>query len=857
MSSRVREKRLRNIEFPAESYKVDAALVERAKWPSKVWDKKGWRPPRDLVSPDSFKPGTPSASGQVVAGAAKPDAATVPLPAVVPPAVEGNSQAVVVGGVPAGPPRPVIPPIVSPGGSPPTSTQPAPVVSAPTAPSPSSPPVAATPGTTNIPLTPGTTLPLPKVEVPLVGDVATPAYNLIKKQLLNVLDSKPFKARSFTLADMKIGEFTGLNVKTRFKILDENDPLIANDSIRRESIRMARATNVPQTWAITGGGIFPSVSLHATIPTGKGPDIVLGFSTGAGIDYSLIAPYAHDANLTVDVLKKQPVALPLTTEAALAMKSGTEVTLTGSGNVAASVGTIMGKRLSGSYGGINISAGASADMGVTVAADAALSFRVKKLEGNKVFVQVSQGYDTERSATVGAGIGGHVTVPDNLPLPTRNLPPGLPVGLFPEGSAVGAINDTLVKLKNLTPEALEYKLNKMMKLDVRADFSKQTSSREIQSYVFDLDNPEAAAAYQSMMRLDFRDVDAKVAAARAGTETGVRAAHYVEQYKASSATVRANAFIVSLLNAAVKNSTLSGTLESDHGDYTYDRADLKRSYSGLITNYFKGARDMKRELVMLKPPIGEVQNYFHMRSEVKGDYITSQDDMRQFLAISDLSGGPADVSAKLLNNPKLLKAFGTTNRIIDVYVTDVGLKHLAEMNHSQLEDAYALYLQTLKHETAPANAGPLWTGRAPWADRDHPNHRKIVKVLNAEIEVGPKSQGTSFAAEYYRLTGGRVLAQDAADYLDCQRWAKMVESLIDKELTPKERAEILVEKADELGFGLDSLGAVAAAVGPENVLVNEMSLEDTSKKNAPIVMHREGQIQDPRGVIDSILNRPD
>ncbi|MBX7116936.1 MAG: hypothetical protein K1X64_21605 [Myxococcaceae bacterium] len=826
MSNRVRRKPVRNLQLPELEFKTDDALLRSAKRTLKQLSTKkadSWQPPQTPVPP--APPPSPAPSGTVIVPPAPDAAQAVSHPSLL--VVTGAPlPAIGTDGVPRPPPAQV--PVITAG----RGAQTPPPTTPPAAP-PSAPPHISLPGG-------GANISLPSTGVGVIDQLALPAYQKIKGEVEKLLASEAFKARDITLADMKVGEFSGVTVKSQFQVLSDSDPLIANDAVRSASVAAAKAAKRPETWALTGGGLFPSVEVGATIPTGQGPDITLGFSAGVGIGFSVLAPYPHDASLTLDVVKNNSIAMPFSADAATALKAGTEFNFTGTGNAAANVNTSIGKKLSSAYGGIKVTAGVWADVGVSVATNAELNFRVKRLDGSKVFVAVSQGYDVNGAVTAGISGGVDVTLPQKFP--TNPLPGGVFGPMVTKALGVSAI----------TPQKLAGEINKVLKFDVRAEAAQQKSSREIQSYVFDLSKPEARAAYEKMMHLDFREADKQVEAARAGADTGVKAAHYVEQFNANSETLKANLFTLKALNAVSKRSTLHGKLDTAQGSFEYDRADLERSYSGLITNYFRGSREVKRELVMLKRPSGVVDNYFHVRSEVDSDYVTSKSDLRQFLALSELSSGANEATTKLRNDEKMLGNFGTTNRVVDLYVTDAGIERLAKMSEVELEDAYALYLRTKTDETPPSQPKPYWTGPGPWADRGHPRHGLIMNVLNSTD--GGTQDGFNLDSEYREATGGRSLNSDSNDWQDCRDFVKLVRKLQTAN-SPQQRAQMLVNAHKQLGFGLDMLGALTASVGPENVLVNEMSIHDKSRE-MPLVIHREGEVQDPRALINTLINAP-
>jgi|CXWL01.1.fsa_nt_gi hypothetical protein len=859
MVSRVRPKPVRSLNVPADELKVDEELLRSAKRTLRKLaaankaKPPGWTPPESSAARPAPSaptvPGDPASTPApvIASGQLAPVSPGAGVPGAV---VQGTVVAPDVAGAPAliVPPAPTItgatlpmtgtaqPVVVNPGL--PGATLPG--SGQPTVPVPGQPAGPAT--TTNLPLPgDGAHIAIPKTEIPVIDGLVTPAYVKLKGELQKLLDSEIFSTRDITLSDVKIGEYSGVSIKTHLQILPDTDPLIANDPVRSASIARARASGTPETWALTGGGVFPSVNVGATIPTGAGPDITLGFSAGVGINYAVLAPYPHDATLTLDVVKNNSVGLPFGANSATALKPGTEVNFSGSGNAAANVGTNIGKKLSASYGGATLTAGLWADVGLSVATDAQLSFRVKRLDENKVFVAVSQGYDIVGKVTAGVTAGADIELPANLP---SNVIGG------------GLLGPTATKLlggvKGLSPQDLANQVNKVMKIDIRAEAAQQKSSREIQSYVFDLSKPEARAAYEKMMLLDFRDADRQVEATRAGADTGVKAAHYVEQFKSNSESVKATLFTLKALNAVQKRSTTHGVLETSQGRFEYDRADLEKSYSGLITNFFKGSRETNRALVMLKRPTGEVDNYFHFRSAITSDYVTSQADMRQFLAISELAGGANAATTALRNDSKLLKAFGTTDRIIDLYIADEGIERLSQMSTVELEDAYALYLRSKTKEETPSKPVENWTGAAPWADRDHPRYGMIMECLTTTD--GGSGSGLELNSEYQAATGGRSLQSDSIDYRDCLKWVQLVQKLQSAK-SPQQRAKMLVDAHKKLGHGVDMIGALTAAVGPQNVLVNEMSVKDTSRK-LEVVIAREGEIQDPRAIIDTLINNP-
>lgn len=648
----------------------------------------------------------------------------------------------------------------------------------------------------------------------------------LKGKLLDLAKDQVYASRDLSITDFKLGDKAGVGVRVQVAPLANDNPLVANDPHRAATTKRMQDAGQKVTWATVGGGLYPHAGFGVSLPAGPAR-VNAGFSANASIGYSVLAPYPLEASSLKTLGKNLTVDLPFNAENARAMAEGTEVRIAGRGTVAANVGVGVGASLA-DFGGI-IQVGASANAGVGVSAEGSLSIAVKKLEGDKVFVSLSQVDTKAASASVGVNVGVTVNLQDQLP--------DLGGKIFNEGGQLAA-------------KTVEKEIAKMANLDLSAAHSRSKTETVLQNYVIDLSTAEGAKAYDDLLKLDARAAD-KLGAAGSPS---VAFAKLDEVGRTSNLGVNARLGKLELLKAVSSRTETHGTLDSSQGRIDYDRARLDQSYSGILSNIWAGKRSMSAELVQTTRPGQPTDSYLHMTQTVAGDKVTTKNDVRKFLALSQMLGAQGQALTAAQDDKKLLGSFGKTDRTVDVYVTDQGLQALAKASREDVRQAFAKTYETLDRPwdmdyLIGGNKG-VWT-QTPWLATGHKDHAEIMSCLKG-YRLG--DENAQQLESSYRFMTGRSLNQDAYAFQQSQKFEALVGKLQAAE-TPAERAHVFAQA--DLSLDLEhELGAIALIAGGDAVMVNNLGLKDATGKGRDLTFVSEGALRDPKGEIDRILARP-
>ncbi|MEW5853210.1 MAG: hypothetical protein AB2A00_30800 [Myxococcota bacterium] len=655
-----------------------------------------------------------------------------------------------------------------------------------------------------------------------LGNVANDGVvGKVKEKLVELARKEIYKPQEFAVADLRIGEHVGAAVRVQTRLLSAQDPVVTNDANRAAATARLEQGGKDVTWAYTGGGLYPSAGFSVSVPNYPF-NVTAGFSANASLGYSLLAPYPHKAEAALAAIKNNSVDLPFTSERARSLTEGTELLVRGKGTVASHAGVGAGATLA-RVGSI-LTAGASVGVSVAASKELEVSLRVKRLDGDRVFVSLNQVNSGSASGSVNATVGVDAN--------TGNALPEMGGGVFRRGA-------------ELVTDQVDKQVEKWLRVDLRAAHSRSSQETNLQNYVLDLSDPKAAEAYEALLKLDTRSADKL---AQDGS-AAVRFAKLEEGVRTQASSLSANFGPITLLNVVSTSSQTHGTLTSSKGDITYDRSRLDEGYSGIISNIFLGARATTRELVMTTEPGNPPQSYYHVRSTITGDRVSTKDDVKDFLRLADALGALDDGTRALLGNDKFLKAFGTTNRTVDIYFTDDGLKKLAGTSADAVHQSYARAYEELEG------------GKATWVNADPAKRQEIealFKRTEEHLRFGTDQQEMQqLENEYYWATRqpGWRLRQEVEAWREAQNVVKLVDTLRAAH-TPEERARAFAKADKELGLDFSrALHSLASLAGANNVLINELAIRDKNSSR-DVVFMREGAIQDPSTQVNAILANP-
>ncbi len=248
---------------------------------------------------------------------------------------------------------------------------------------------------------------------------------------------------------------------------------------------------------------------------------------------------------------------------------------------------------------------------------------------------------------------------------------------------------------------------------------------------------------------------------------------------------------VNLLHAISRSTERHGTLTATGGGtVTYSRARLDDGLSALVSNLWRGKQKLSRELVSVKlPGQAGASDYLHLRYTVRKDRVTSKKDVQRFVNLARLLGArTADGKAPAI------RSMGKTDRVVDVYISDAGLRRLSRSTPAQLQDAFT-------RATATLSGGH--PGSDPALGRELRTLQSLVKSL-----------------------------RDAG--------------------SARERARVFAGASEKLGLNFwRELGMIATVAGPEHVVVNKLQIK--GKGGRSLTFAHEGALTDPQQLIDATL----
>ena len=657
----------------------------------------------------------------------------------------------------------------------------------------------------------------------LVGKLKAELSKLAKKEI--------YKQRDFSIAKFDISDHGALGLKLQTRIVDNRDATIAGDSFRARHTEETIAAGKPVTWAAIGGGVFPSFGMSTGIPIGpSGLEARIGFSANASVGYSVLAPYEHEWSAAKDALKSATVDLPVSAKKAKALATGSEVVLRGRGRIGATAGLGIGKTLASWGTFLSVGAHAGAQIGRSEALD--LSLRIKRLDGQRVFVSLSR-VDT---SGVSSSVGAHIGVDAN------------------SRQAVGDLGgDAWNKGAELLGKQIDRQVERWLSADLRAVHSTTDVEKEVANYVIDLGQPEGAKAYEALVKLDARHADQL--AADAESFGPVRKATQSEKVCRAAEVANAKFGRIELFSAIDSASATHGEVVTAEGTHHYDRAKLDDSYSGIISDLWNGKRSLTRELISVQGPTDTApQQYYHFDYAVKEDDVTSAADVRRFVALGrHLGVVDAEAQARATDDAFVDK-LDETDRFCDVYFTHEGLQAIAKATSEEISAAFARAYEDLE---APAPKAKVGWACGPWIDAGQDRYTEVTKLL----VKGPGSQhhGHRRGAhrrtrdQRYRQLTGRNLRKDYRAHRQMKKLDQLIGALASADGSGAMIDEFAAAK-DELGLDNFWLGlaTIAQLAGPEEIVVNRFALQD-KEADRRLVFASEGAIQDPENEINRAL----
>ncbi|MCA9672066.1 MAG: hypothetical protein KC503_41010 [Myxococcales bacterium] len=598
---------------------------------------------------------------------------------------------------------------------------------------------------------------------------------------------------SFKRLDLRLLDFTlqhnqtqnrfGVGFPLKHERYNDSNAIVAGDSNRSAYSARQRAAGKPVTWALIGNGIVPKASFSFDI----GEAGSIRFSGGRLVSYTVLAPYENGTNQLEQATRNASLDMPLTDARLRALPEGTEITLVGR----TTHGTRI--RIGQGVGVTELTTGASVggSFGTVrrIENTDLVSVRIKRLDGNKINVQVNR-LDARQAEHY---FGAHV---------------GLDADLASALTDAGGLTERAI---NLVTRKIDKKLEHYLQAGARFGTTSLDQTTRLASQTIDLGTG-------SSQRVGLHE-------------------HVTQNTSGSHVNVGPWDLFRYLSSTTIRN----GTLQTTGGNIVYARAELRDTSKPIWPiRRWTGKTTTDRELVSVTYPNGTATDYLHLRHVIASDHHTSADDVRRVITLARLFGGQATSTVTA-------QAMGKTNTVVDVYISDAGLRAFANATPERVTEAF-----TAAYNSLDQPGGSRWAWKtAPWANTTHAKYNEVMAKLRAGTAAGPIGERR---AQSYRSITGRSFSKDANAYSELQQLLAL-QAVLKTETTPLGRARAYATTQESLGAQLGrSAATVATVAGSANVLVNEISI--TPERGNKVTYLHEGTLADPQRQIDRIVADP-
>lgn len=630
-----------------------------------------------------------------------------------------------------------------------------------------------------------------------------------------VADHLVYRETSATVFDFEPIRNTNLAMELKARPLAPNDGLLTTDPNRARTIAAMKERGEEATWAEVRSMVRPRASVGASMPVGPG-----ALSAGAWVEgeigLSVLSAYPHSLKAPVKAVADLTLDFPFDATKARDLVEGSEAVMRGRGSLGVSAGASMG------HGNVPLGGGfqAGVSTGVSTAryVGTDLSVRIKRLDGQRVFVSISE--IDSKGTSVSAGLQAGIQTPI-------------------EERVTGN------KATSMASKAIDGQLERWLRLEANAVYGRSESEREVSSYVLDLSSPEAANAYERLLRLDRSEADLLALQ----SDGPVHSARLTERSQSKNDSLQINVAPFSVYSGGTTTSKAAGHLESRRHNFDYNLGVVQQRHEDILTRWWGGRKTTTRE--MIDTNRSTLDGMYHMRHEVKVDGSTSASAVQRFLTASSYLVGPERVQQALAADPKLLDRFWRTDRVIDFVVKPEGIKKLFEASEADLQAAYAAAYEELDRPwDQPVLFGESNAWRTtPWLNTLDPQYGEVMELLRRGPEAASMHDGPTTRDDEYRSITGRSLVDDHEAYEESNRLVALVQAMA-KAPTSEQRTELLVKAEGDLKLDpLRELGMLARIAGRDNLAVKELRIQDRSD-GKDLVFEAFGLTGDPREEID-------
>jgi len=603
---------------------------------------------------------------------------------------------------------------------------------------------------------------------------------------------------------LNLSEGTALFLAFDHKAYKIDDPYVKNVGIRMAVSEKLKEEN-PESdifWLESAGVAEPGSGFFATVPVfhTHGATIIAGFGFSAGtiLRYRTSKAVVGD-NHQYASLK----TIPIDSDAARKMKAGQEFEISGQGKLRADAN--MGFRLGPDVGICTAGLGENIGPVTTVALEYGIN--VMSLNGfNKVRVTIRH-VDQESIALVSNTALGLI-IPANK--------------LFPGNFGLPQFGHGLLKyfVEHKGPPNFEAYLTDYTSLTLNCSLTHARKHVHIRSYDLDLDNAQAAKAYNSLMHLDIRQAESL-----ALTRDGVVKIELRETLNSNKAALRLALCTEKLFLKEVLKSESHGELTNALGQHKIYRDEAFKKHS---ENWFTSKQDALWESVNIKVDDKAAKTYYHFNYQ-KNDFLTRQREIDRFFKFADALGIKRAIEShnQLIDMHTYKKIFSSADDSkldVDLYFTSAGVERIKSMSPEEMAQAYLETSAQLDDKLAlhPLIRGDEELKRACQNifDRYH-MYRYTHPFIKRPKHIA--GQALLKLSKEYRALCTRDLIGDYRALRKAAKFAELSQSLLAKEHDRHRIGKFFTSLGHSRISYTQGIATLTKVAGRENVLIHTLA----------------------------------
>lgn len=501
------------------------------------------------------------------------------------------------------------------------------------------------------------------------------------------------KLKAGTAATVGFGmPYCTLALRFEKKVYDSSDPFVTDDFVRHASAQtLARQTGKDVRWVTTGGVIGVGLPIITPIPIAPFVGMTVEIVPAVILGYQTTQPYAlqGSAESVGGLLSRNRMLVPFTAAAARRMPAGSEVSLFGLGSLVLFLKG--GPGINFGWGAFSINADLEFQLGTSLFGELRLS--VRNLDGRKlvrVTIEKLKGVSAIAGAVLRFGLrfgaaGMSESNMEGIGFGTDAL-----MGQASLGDLANALSDSHLDSSFWDRYLAQF--------GVVLESVKSTTS-DVVSFVLDLSLPEAAEAYEELIRLDGRKVFEMSQQANSGVSIG-GSAHEKTLTRDRSVSLRAFGFKLCLAQAL--SAERHGKVRTAAGTrYIYRNSLYQRTRHTFVS----GIREISWEATSVRDTeTQDPQHYFRIHVRSKERLGCPKDRERYFrfaTALKIVDEDPRHHAPPIVAWWK--RPFTQEDNLdceFDIYFTQDGIEDIVAASRTTGERAYLTGVAAIEPEAA-------------------------------------------------------------------------------------------------------------------------------------------------------------